>query len=198
MSKITQLPYYFWGSAYPDQFALYSPALNRIILVDHTDLCLEYVCYVMSSRINLLIVPLHTADNFQDNLVDNSCCTHWGVEEWSRHGVKLTPQLFARRDSYYLDACKTLTSVTPAPDHVHDLQCLAMLTVHVVNIFRHGPNVMYTKFYDMLSTPFEFGVFDRIRKQEKQCYDLLHLAENYDTVEPQIRDILDQCELTGI
>jgi hypothetical protein len=196
MQNIVDNEYFFWGSAYPDQYGLYSPSLDRFILVDSTDHVIEFVCFLLSSKINLQILPLHKTDNFLPTLIDNSCCIQWGVQDWHGKSPRLTPRLFSVRESYFLNDCRTLGQRSPAPDHVQDLQRLALLAAHVVKFFRFGPYVMYTKFYGLVSTPFGFPNFDLVKAQEKQCFDLLFLSQDYEIVNQQIKDILAACLLS--
>jgi hypothetical protein len=195
MQSISESRYFFWGSAFPNQYALYSPAVNRFILVDASDQMLEYACFLLSSKINLVIVPLHTARNFGTDIIDNSCCADWGIEKSRESTRKLVPALFSARCSYYLDSVEQLQIQPPAPQTLLELQKLALLTAHVINFFRFGQHVMYTKFNGLVSVPFETKKFDAIRRQETQCYDLLYLADNYDAVVSRVEAILAQCHL---
>jgi len=188
--EIQEHKYFFWGSANPDQFGLYSPILDRFLAVDEKPDCLEYVAFLLSAKINLWIVPLSLAPNFQGNLIDNSCCNSWGVVDWSDY-KQFQPEPFYRKQSYFLGNCGTLVNKPDSHD-IAELQKLAWLAVDVVNFFKFDCNFMYTKFYDMVSMPFESNTmhYQSFKSLEKQCFDMIYLSENYNDTEKNIETIL--------
>jgi hypothetical protein len=195
MQSVVNQKYFFWGSARPAQFGLYSPVLDRFVIVDDTDQCLEYVCFLLSSKINLFLVPLNSAPNFTAHLIDNSCCTNWGVDHWNN--TRVMPGLFRSKDSYYLKSCGTLASRHDAQPGIFELQQISFLAKYVIDYFKFGYDVMYTKFFDILTLPIERSDYRYFKKQEKHCFDLIYLSTNYEDTESQIAEIINDCQDKG-
>ena len=84
MNDITQSPYFFYGSAanyngHLCQFGLYEPITDRFVLVTKIKEIAENIALLFSSRYNLLVCDLTSAENFNDKLLDNSCCYNWTI-----------------------------------------------------------------------------------------------------------------------
>ena len=83
---ITESEYFFYGSADKDknenhyaQYGLYDPISNRFVLVSKFYEALNTVAMLWAGRLSLRICKLHSADNFEPTLIDNSCCTSWAI-----------------------------------------------------------------------------------------------------------------------
>jgi hypothetical protein len=81
--------YFFFGSAYGGdsgpsrQYGLYNFVVGRFVLVHHDQMILNTVKKLFSSRYHLILCALHTAQNFSDNLIDNSVCYNWAIHNAS-------------------------------------------------------------------------------------------------------------------
>ena len=77
------LPYFFYGSAKKDtsgrtqQYGLFNFVIGRFVLVHHDRAMLDAVKKLFSSRYQLILCSLHTAENFSDGLIDNLVCYNW-------------------------------------------------------------------------------------------------------------------------
>jgi hypothetical protein len=82
---MTECPYFFYGAAIDNpgqycQYGLYNPVLDCFVLV-HSDLSmLRLLLKLFSSRYYLILCRLDLAQNFDKNLLDNSVCINWTVE----------------------------------------------------------------------------------------------------------------------
>lgn len=197
MHNHQERPYFYWGSADPNQYGLYSPVLDRFLLVDSEDTVLDYVAFLMSSKINLFVIPLYLSPNFQHNLIDNTCCLDWGVTEWPTSPSRLLPKNFNDHNDYHLDCCGRLIQ-KPNTDlsNIHELQSLAWLTKRAADFFRGHSNTMYTKFYDLISLP--FGSMDYVKQQEKKCFDLLYHANSCQEVADQVEAIINDNKIVDL
>lgn len=194
MEDATCDPYFFWGSPDPDQFGLYSPLFNKFLLVDDSIQALEYVLFLLSSKISLFIIPISKASNFEHTLIDNTCCLNWGVAEWS-----LLPRIISRRSFYGLDVCVKLSMQQSQPtDSEVKLHKLSFLIKHTVDFFKFNENVLYSKFFDLISSPFENNDFLYVKEQERKCFDLLYLSYCREDTETKIKNILNDQKLINI
>jgi hypothetical protein len=85
MSSITQSEYFFYGSSTIDdtgshvQYGLFNAIDNRFVLTSAEPDILNWISFLFSSRYNLSVYRLTTAENFQPNLIDNEVCTRWTI-----------------------------------------------------------------------------------------------------------------------
>lgn len=61
----------------PLQYALYNPIIDCFVLTSSDLETLHLVSLLFSSRYNLILCRLDQADNFRNNLIDNSICMNW-------------------------------------------------------------------------------------------------------------------------
>jgi len=188
-----QQKYFFWGSASPDQFGIYSPVMNRFLLTDQSCDCLEYVIFLLSSKINLVIVPLHLSPNFGRNLIDNSCCENWGVVDWPPGAGQIPAHHFIKQHEYLLQTCGKLVEFSRL-DNIDYLKKISLLACHVVRFFKFNRNMMYNRFHDMISMPFqaEESQYYLAKQKERKCFDLIYHCDDYDVAEKTIESILDK------
>lgn len=175
--------YFFWGSGDSQQWALYSPVAQMILVTDSSPDVLEYVMFLMSSKIGLLLVPLHKSPTWQPNLIDNSCCTRWRLDhEYSDQrglrfrGIKTKP-------AYTLDTCPPLVSADDTDPG--DLQEFCFLAYHVVRFFRFNHVTMYHKFRDLIKWPFD--EFQHLHQQEMICNQSIYLGQDIELCRQQIK-----------
>ena len=77
---ITQSRYFLSGAYWKGhQYALYDVIADRIVMCFYNKHVLHTLQVILSSRYNLLLCDLTTAPNWEDNLIDNSCCYAWRV-----------------------------------------------------------------------------------------------------------------------
>jgi hypothetical protein len=65
---------------------LYQPILNRFLLTVNHIRDAQDIALIAASRYPLFLVNLVTADNYNENLIDNLCC-----ENWSLPNQQITP-----------------------------------------------------------------------------------------------------------
>jgi hypothetical protein len=77
--------YFEFGKPYfPDRqqhWAFYEPVFGRFLFTSSsTDIgILQEIRMLCSSRYNLILCDLQTADNYNINLIDNLCCENWAM-----------------------------------------------------------------------------------------------------------------------
>lgn len=187
--------YFFWGAAGTTQYGLYSPVLSRIILTDGSASALdrlEYVAFLLSSKIELFVVPLHEAINFRSNLIDNQCCEHWNITDWPP-GTHLSANYFRMAWHHRINCCGRLWPNESPGHEIQDLKSLAWLAYSVIDFFKFGSNVMYTKFYDMITVPLETddSIYAQIKLKERLCFDTIYHSASYHDCENTIEHTLN-------
>lgn len=81
--------WFFYGSPAQNQHAnhaysqlgLYSPMIDRLVVVFDDEEVLRRISVCWSSRCQLVLCELATAANFAVNLIDNSCCMNWTIAD---------------------------------------------------------------------------------------------------------------------
>ena len=107
--------YFFWGCGRPVQWGLYSPVTDRFVCVDSDYQIFEHLVFLLSSKIRLLIVPIHCAPNFKIDLIDNTCCTNWAVTNWPPASLQHKFLLPKRKHHFFVNDCGKLIE-KPAKD----------------------------------------------------------------------------------
>jgi len=70
------------GSCYGGcHIGLYQPILNRFLLTTNNIEHARDIALIASSRYPLFLVSLVTADNYEENLIDNICCENWKLPD---------------------------------------------------------------------------------------------------------------------
>lgn len=194
MADINQIPlsldqeYFFWGCGKLVQYGLYSPVTERILFVDDDIDVLEYVMFLMSSKIRLLIVPLHTATNFNINLIDNTCCTQWSITNWPVHSLEGKFDLATNRKRFIVDQCGQL--VEKSNKILSDVQNFIFLSYFVIKFFKFSHNSLYRIFSNLIKLP--FSDFDDIKKIEYQCYQIIYSSTDYELAKEKTKRLYDQ------
>lgn len=167
--------YFFWGCGQPIQFGLYSPVMDRLICVDDNYRVFEHAVFLLSSKIRLLIVPLHLAPNFQIDLIDNTCCTQWSITNWPGGSLDSKFSFPKTKKNFLFDACGDLIS-KPYKDLV-EIQNFTLLSCHVLKLFKFSSNCQYTIFSNLIKLP--FAEFEQIKELELECNRTIYLASEY-------------------
>lgn len=78
---------------------LYQPILNRFLLTVNHIRDAQDIALIAASRYPLFLVNLVTADNYNENLIDNLCC-----ENWSLPNQQITPTKLKLYANFVVDA----------------------------------------------------------------------------------------------
>jgi hypothetical protein len=132
----TNFKYYVNGQATTTDVAvygLYSPISDCFYFVYHDYRVLQEARVLLSSKLDLHIVRLDTAENWAANLIDNECCENWSWENkgdlsWPKENYPVPMMKFT--DFHALHNAQQLV---PAPHVTPDIDKYAfwiMLCVH--------------------------------------------------------------------
>jgi len=174
--------HFFWGCGEPVQFGLYSPVIDRLVCVGKDQDLFEHVVFLMSSKIKLLIAPLHCAPNFQLDLIDNTCCTQWSVTEWPAASLESKFDVPVRREHFVIDTCGRLTEKTQRD--LTDIQNFIFLSCQTIQLFKFSNNYQYRVLSNLIKLPFDD--FDQVKQIEQQCYRTIYLADCYPLAKTQV------------
>ncbi len=177
--------YFFWGCGEPVQYGLYSPVADRIVLVSDNADVLEHLVFLMSSKIRLLIAPLHTSPDFKLDLIDNTCCTGWSVINWPKNSLDQKFDVPVTRKNFVVEHCGNLVE-KPVKD-LTDVQNFAFLAFYVIKFFKFSDNCQYTIFSNLVELP--FPDFDRVKELECNCYKAIYLSADYKATKESIRGL---------
>lgn len=182
--------HFFWGCGEPVQFGLYSPVVDRFVCVGNTYELFEYVTFLMSAKIRLLIVPLHYAPNFELNLIDNTCCTQWGVTNWPANSLDLKFDVPKRQQHFVVDTCGELAEL---PNKMLvDIQNFIFLSCRVIQLFKFSKNYQYRIFSNLIKLPFDN--YAEIKDIEQQCYQTVYLSDDYHVAKIEVDRLCQTAE----
>jgi len=180
--------YFFWGSAFPDQYALYSFDLNRILMVSSSDLHLDCVVSCMRSKIHLDIVPLTQAINFHPDLLDNSCCHNWSIVGWRLKNTST--------DINFIDLPENNDSsgafiqlIEHQNNEISDLQKFCWLCYYCYHYFMDLGNPIRKNVVNLQTTICPVHI-RRFNSLVNQCIDILAKEQSYHVAEQHIESIL--------
>jgi hypothetical protein len=139
----------------------------------------------MSSKIRLLIVPLHLAPNFEINLIDNTCCTNWSIKDWPAKSLDLKFNFPKTKENFFVDQCGNLTE-KPNKDLV-EIQNFIFLSYQVLRLFKFSRNYQYRIFSNLIKLPFED--FDQLKDIEFNCNQIIYLCNNYAEAKEKIEPL---------
>ena len=182
--------YFFWGCGEPVQFGLYSPVVDRFLCVGNNYNIFEYVTFLMSGKIRLLIVPLHHAPNFEVNLIDNTCCTQWHVANWPANSLDSKFDVPVRRHNFVVDTCGELAEL---PNKMLvDIQNFIFLSCRVIQLFKFSRNYQYRIFSNLVKLPFDN--YAKVKDIEQQCYQTVYLSDDYRAAKIEVDQLCQTAE----
>jgi hypothetical protein len=174
--------YFFWGCGEKTQFGLYSPVMDRLVCVDSDHTILEYIVFLMSSKIRLLVVPLHLAPNFSVDLIDNTCCTQWTITNWPNQSLDQKFIFPRRRENFFFDTCGNL--LEKSNKNLVEIQNFIFLSYRVLKLFKFSKNYQYRIFSNLVKLPFD--EFEQIKEIEYKCNQLIYLKNDYVSAKAEI------------
>ena len=161
---------------------MYSPVTDRFVCVDHDHRIFEQLVFLLSSKIRLLIVPIHCAPNFEIDLIDNTCCTRWAVTNWPPESLNEKFLLPRYKINFFVNDCGELIE-KPNKDLV-EIQNFIFLAFEVIKIFRFSNNYQYRIFSNLVDLPFDG--FKQIKEIEKECIRTIYLSSDYQSAKEKI------------
>jgi hypothetical protein len=177
--------YFFWGCGEPIQYGLYSPVMDRLVCVDKDYEWVEHAVFLLSSKIRLLIVPLHFAPNFQIDLIDNTCCSQWSITNWPAGSLDSKFNFPITKKNFLLDTCGDLIS-KPNKDLI-EIQNFAFLAHYVLKLFKFSKNCQYRIFSNLIKLPFD--EFTQIKEIEMICNQTIYLNNDYTSAKEKIEPL---------
>jgi hypothetical protein len=177
--------YFFWGCGEPIQYGLYSPVADRLVCVRKDYELFEYIVFLMSSKIRLLIVPLHLSPNFNPDLIDNTCCTQWSIVNWPPQALSRRFAFPETRENFIVDTCGDLIE-KPNKD-LTDIQNFIFLSCQAVQLFKFSKNYQYRIFSNLVKLP--FNDFDRVKDLEIECFRNIYIDNDYNSVKEKVKQI---------
>ena len=164
--------YFDWGVGPNNepQFGLWSPILDRFLLV----LCDEefgtIIKYISSSRYSLYLVNLSTSNNYTAALIDNSCCQNWTIA--NKKDIKLS-----RPQDYDVIPAELVPSQDNSTwDIENEKQWLQFIWHHlkfIRTLQNSNPWYKYSKFLNSI------GILGAELHESASFYNEITLTENY-------------------
>jgi hypothetical protein len=183
--------YFFWGCGRPIQYGLYSPVMDRIVCVSDDYHLFEYVLFLLSSKIRLLIVPLHLAPNFNLDLIDNTCCTKWSIVDWPAKSLDLKFSVPRIKQHFFIDNCGIL--IEKLNKDLVEIQNFIFLSCRVLKLFKFSSNYQDRILSNLIRLP--FSEFDQLREIELDCNQIIYLSNDYSAAKEKIEPLCQTAEI---
>lgn len=152
------------------QYGLWSPVLDRFLLVLCDKEFGTTIKYLSSSRYSLYLVDLSTSSNYEAGMIDNSCCSNWTIA--NKKDIKLSrPQ-----DYDLVDADLVATNAVTDWDIDSEQQWLQFMwsNLKYLRVLKNSNSwYNYSKF---LSTT---GIIGAELSSSNSFYNDVTLIENY-------------------
>jgi hypothetical protein len=182
--------FFFWGCGEPTQYGLYNPVVDRLVFVSDNYDILEYVVFLMSSKIRLLIVPLHTAPNFKIDLIDNTCCSNWSITNWPENALNFKIAIPRLKNYFVFDECGELIEM-PKKD-LTEVQNFIFLSYWVIKFFKFtnncfSENYQYRIFSNLIDLPFADIEYTKLKELERHCYREIYFSTDYTSTKETVK-----------
>jgi hypothetical protein len=201
MTPNTNSKWFFYGIPGNDEpvYGLYEPVHDIFFLI-HTDLAtIKKLVLLFSSRFTLHIVEVSAAMNYSKNLLDNTVCHQWSID--NKKGFPITrfpdadriinpirlvennpeiPWNFEEEQLYLMAACKWIEEgIVPLMQlHAAHIERLKSTGDYEADLFIHtAPNV-----------PFKEGYLNTIKMIES----IIHLEFDLSKADQEISQLLDK------
>jgi len=184
--------YFFDGYVSPEQtnYGLYNAVHNRFVMVSTEYEILKRCVILLSSRAQLYVIKLNSATNYSHTIVDNHCCSNWGVQfdhspDWFTHAVTV--------DNILVDSPFELTvNSATVPLIWQELQCYAFLAHDVVQYWQTNLNWVYRDYYDFVPWP---QPLQPQKNLERLMYHTIYQSQDYVSGEAEIQRLMQQVGL---
>jgi hypothetical protein len=195
------LPDFFsYGSAVPTvskyiQYGLYNPISDCFVITSDNNNALTTVAKLFSSRYNLILCRLDLAENFESNLVDNSVCLQWTLENASDSRFTVLPQF----DAPPVEVKKLIPATTMLkPDDLlicdqlyllFALDCVNKIENH--KEYKELVGYNHSGLVDLVDLPFVPPVSQRMQLR-KEIYNIIYKTFEFEQAKHAISTVLDK------
>lgn len=174
-------------------WAFYEPVLGRFLFASDTmDISiLQEIRMLCSSRYNLILCDLQTADNYNIDLIDNLCCENWSIT----NQVDTTNIM-----TFYSDYnVKTLIPVDAAPEHkVLEEKKWIQFVNYWVNWKRiHLLRNQWENISSFVETIFDIKIDDHQHKLNQKIQLELYLGRDIDSTQRNIIQHIEKSMVVG-
>ena len=178
-SAIDQQPQYGLYNAVTDCFMLVTPNLNEA----------NQLKSILSSRYELLLVELSSADNFNLNLIDNTVCTNWSFE--GKHQIKIgTLEIYLTETLIQADTLCASTQSGSWP--LESEQNYALMCQHWINFLNQQKHLVASQKFDkFLPLPDSLRDDDDFFKLTQKMYRTMYLGQNLQLVDQDIKTLIE-------
>jgi hypothetical protein len=183
--------YFDWGGGdgHATVYGLYLSVTDCFLLViDNLDQAIALKT-VLSSRYELLIVEISSADNFAPNLIDNSVCTHWSFENKSQV-VLGDISFFKKHSAQHLYETQPNTTVDLESEQRYAMMCrhwINFLSCQKFNLWDSQRNLHFLHLPQLESNQFQQAVDD--------IYLALYLGQDWEQVDNHIIDLIQHSDM---
>jgi hypothetical protein len=174
-------------------WAFYEPVLGRFLFASATtDISvLQEIRMLCSSRYNLILCDLQTADNYCIDLIDNLCCENWSMT----NQVDITNIM----EPHYNYNVKTLIPVAAAPDSVvQEEKKWIQFVNYWVNWKRmHLSYCQWEIISSFVETIFDIKIDGHQNKLNQKIQLELYLGRDIDSTQRSIVQYIEKSMITG-
>jgi len=171
-------------------FGLYQPTLDCILLtVCDIEEALE-IQMLASSRYNLFVVDLVSAENYSVNMIDNDCCENWTLSNKEDIDIGLSGSI-----SSIVQVSKLIEISHRDPDASKEKLYLQTIWYHVkycLQIENHARKQVHDWIDGIFELDFEENDHTITKKYIKQIKTTLYLGTDLDQIENKIKKIKSQ------
>jgi len=202
-----------WGTAHDSrQYGLYDMITNRIVITYHEPHILEFVSNLFSSRVDLKLVNLSTAENFTNNLIDNTCCMNWTVSNHIeltsiRSGLRINSKIAKAKKLIKSDTTIDFSLLEDTSPYLQ--YCLATVVWfddNIKNLISEytGIQELTYKDYDylfqniFLELPFQgnqssqLGSLTKMIRDRKKVFNIIYNEFDFDIAQIKCNEIINQ------
>lgn len=170
---------------------LFQPVENRCLLTLCNVRHAQDIALIISGRYPVFLVDLTTAENYQQNLIDNLCCENWTLP---REQVAVTQiRNYAR---ILVEATQLIHNPNQNPDLEKEKQYLQMIWHYLKQLDKFVENGHFGGFgwevKDFMSDIFDFqdSQYTSFRNLKKQMMSELFLGRDLDSVRISVENII--------
>jgi hypothetical protein len=171
---------------------LYQPRLNRFLLTVNNMQHAQEIALIAAGRYPLFLVNLVTAQNYCENLIDNTCC-----ESWSLPNQQIMPTKLKNYANYVVDADNLLENPSDLDlsEEKQYLQlCWYYLKLHdsIIQQNTYGWKIkkFMTEIFDFESHPHDIPIQDL----KKQIVAELFLCKDIKSTTTSIENIITKAK----
>lgn len=171
------------------KYGLLCPITDQFLFISGDKLVATQLCLLLSSKIHLVPIRIDTAENYKFDLIDNSCCYFWTLEDKSQN--EFLRGLFDLQYNQIINYTGYLKAKENSVLNINIIKIRNFLFLgnYVLNTFNSNVNV-YVSFGKNFIPTLDNSEIDNLNLIKNSCIRTIYTTNDLDTATAAVKKYL--------